>query len=148
MTEVMKIMATSFKRAQAQLQHSVPPTLKQATADPHLRWRLLDTRGHSGPASCVITAPFSWVLVCTRFCVCPPRVSPVLVQWFDGGVNVDLLQEALCHTQVCCTQRPCPCGSPLQTHTSTGTLKQFCLSLCGVSRSWCAYSLFEPSEHL
>ena len=23
--------------------HSVPPTLQQATADPHLRWRLLDT---------------------------------------------------------------------------------------------------------
>ena len=25
------------------LLHSVPPTLKQATADPHLCWRLLDT---------------------------------------------------------------------------------------------------------
>ena len=27
-----------------------------------------------------VTAPFSWVLVCTRFCLCPPRVcfpSPV-----------------------------------------------------------------------
>ena len=27
------------------LLHSVPPTLQQATADPHLRWRLLDTHG-------------------------------------------------------------------------------------------------------
>ena len=24
-----------------------------------------------------------------------------------GGVNGDLLQEGLCHTQVCCTQSPC-----------------------------------------
>ena len=28
------------------LLHSVPPTLKQATADPHLCWRLLDTHRH------------------------------------------------------------------------------------------------------
>ena len=38
--------------------------------------------GKSGSVSCGITAPFSWVLVCTRFCLCPPRVcfpSPVEV---------------------------------------------------------------------
>ena len=28
------------------LQHSVPPTLEQATTDPYLCWRLLDTHGH------------------------------------------------------------------------------------------------------
>ena len=28
------------------LQHSVPPTLEQATTDPCLCWRLLDTHGH------------------------------------------------------------------------------------------------------
>ena len=28
------------------LLRSVPPTLQQATTDPHLRWRFLDTRGH------------------------------------------------------------------------------------------------------
>ena len=66
-----------------------------------------------------------------------------------GGVNGNLLQEGLCQTQVCCTQSPCPCGSPLLTHTSLGdTQKQFCLSLCGLSGSWCAQGLFEPSEHL
>ena len=42
-----------------------------------------------------------------------------------------------------------PCGSPLLTRTSTGdTQMQFCLSLCGVSGSWCAQDLSEPSEHL
>ena len=50
---------------------------------------------------------------------------------------------------VCCTQSPCPCGSPLLTLTSTGDAQtQFCLSLCGVSGSWCTRGLFEPSECL
>ena len=38
--------------------------------------------GKSGSVSCGITAPFSWVLMWTRFCLCPPRVfspSPVEV---------------------------------------------------------------------
>ena len=66
-----------------------------------------------------------------------------------GGVNGNLLQESLCQTQACCTQSPCPCGSPLLTHTSLGdTQTQFCLSLCGVSGSWCTQGLFEPFEHL
>ena len=86
------------------------------------------------------------------FCLCPPRVCfPVLCKfwWLYGGVNDNLLQERFCHTQVCCTQCPCPCGSPLLTCTSTrGTQTQFCVSLCGVSRSWCIQGLFESSEHL
>ena len=45
MVEVMKIMATSFKRSHDALLHSVPPTLQQATADPRLHRRLLDTHG-------------------------------------------------------------------------------------------------------
>ena len=36
-------MATSCKRSGQALLHSVPPTLQQATADPCLCWRLLDT---------------------------------------------------------------------------------------------------------
>ena len=44
---------------------------------------------------------------------------------------------------------PLPCSSPLLTRTSTGdTRAQFCLSLCGVSGSWCTQGLFEPSEGL
>ena len=62
-----------------------------------------------------------------------------------GGLG-DLLQEDLCHTR---TQSPCPCSRPPPTSTSTGdTQTQFCLSLCGVSGSWCTQGLFEPSEHL
>ena len=108
--------------------------------------------GKSGSVSCGVTAPFSWVLVHTRFCLCPPRIYfPVLCKFWQlyGGVNGDLLQKGLCHTQVCCTQSPCPCGSPLPIHTSTGDAQtQFYLSLCGVPGSWCTQGLFEPSEHL
>ena len=59
--------------------------------------------GMSGSVSCGVTAPFFWVLVHTRFCLCPPEsVSPGLCKfwWFYGGVNGDLLQEGLCQTQV------------------------------------------------
>ena len=89
----------------------------------------------------------SW---CTpRFCLCTPRVYfPALCKFWQlyGGVNGDLLQEGLYHTQVCCTQNPCPCGRPLLTRTSTGDAQtQFCLSLCGVSGSWCTKGVFEPS---
>ena len=105
-----------------------------------------------GSVSCGIISPFSWVPVHTRFCLCPPRICfPVLCKfwWLYGGVNGDLLQKGLCHTQVCCTQSPCPCGSPLLTHTSSGdTQTQFCLSLCGVSGSWCTQGIFEPSQRL
>ena len=36
------------------------------------------------------------------------------------GFNGDLIQECLCHTQVWCTQSPCPWGRPLLTWTSAG----------------------------
>ena len=114
-------------------------------------WTLM---GMSGSVSCGVTAPFSWVLVHTSFCLCPPRVCFLVLckfWWLCGGVNDDLLQEeyGLCHTQVCYTQSPCLCSSLLLTHTSTRDIQtQFCLRLCGVSGSWYTQDLFEPSEHL
>ena len=107
--------------------------------------------GKSASAYCRVTAPFSWVLLCTRFCLCPPRVCcSILCKFWElsGGVNGNLLQEGLSHTQVCCTQSPCPCSSPLLTRPSTGDSQtQVWLSLCGVSGSWCTQGLFEPSEY-
>ena len=123
---------------------SRPPPTYVSTGD---SWTL---PGKSGSVSCGVTAPFSWVLVHTRFCLCLSRVYfPVLCKFWPlyGGANGGLLQEGLCHTQVCCIQSLCPCSSPLLTHTSTGDAQtQFCLSLCGVPGFWCAQGLFEPSE--
>ena len=67
MVGVRKVTVTSFKRSHDAVLHSVPLTLQQATADPHLQQRLLDTHGHVWSGSCGVVAPFSWVLVHTRF---------------------------------------------------------------------------------
>ena len=153
MVEVMKIMVTSF-----QWSYACTATLSAPNpAAGHLQsMPPLETPGPSqaslGRSLLGVTAPFSWVPVHTSFCLCPPRVYfPVLCKFWQlyGDVNDDLLQESLCHTQVCCTKSPCPCSSPLLTRTSTGDAQtQFCLSLCGVPGSWRAQGLFEPSERL
>ena len=134
------------------LLYSVPPALQQATADPRLCLTLLDTHGQVWVSLLWGHCSFLLVLVCTRFCLCPPRVCfPVLCKfwWLYGGVNGNLLQEGLCHTQACCTQSPCPCSNPLLTHISLGdTQTEFCLSLGGVSGSWYTQDMFEPSECL
>ena len=99
--------------------HSVPTALQQATADPPLCQSLLDTHGQVWVTLCGVIDPFSWVLVCTRFCLCPPRVCFLVLFKFwhlCGGVNGDFLQEGLCYTQVYCTQSSCLCSSPLMTH--------------------------------
>ena len=46
MVEVMKIMETSSKRSHADTAALSAPNLQQATADPCLHQRLLDTHGH------------------------------------------------------------------------------------------------------
>ena len=101
---------------------------------------LLETPGHSW--SCLgqflvgslLLSPGSW---CTQGFVCSLQesVSPVLCKfwWFYGRVNGDLLQEGLCHTQVCCSQSPCPCGRSLLTLIFTRDPQtQSWLSLCGL----------------
>ena len=121
---------------------SRPPLTHASTGD---SWTL---PGKSGSVSSGVTAAFSWVLVHTRFSLCPPRLYfPVLCKFWQlcGGVNGDLLQEGLCHTQVYCTPSPHPCGIPLLTHTFTeDTQMQFCLTLCGVPGSWCAQNCLSP----
>ena len=117
---------------------------------------LPETPGHSQaslgqflPGSLLLSSGF-WYAP-GSVCALQESVSPVLCKFwqFYGGVNGDLLQEGLCHTQVYYTQSPCPLSSPLLTCTSSGdTQTQFCLSLCGISGSWCTQGLFEPCEHL
>ena len=113
MVGVMKIMVTSFNTSHASTATLSAPTLQQLTADPLLCWRLLNTPGQVwvsllwGHCSCLL-GPGAH-----KFCLCPPRVyCPVLCKFRQlyGGVNGDLLQEGLCHTQVCCAQGPCPCS--------------------------------------
>ena len=76
--------------------YSRPPPTHASVGD---CWTLT---GKSGSVSYGVTPPFSWVLVHAKLCLCPPRVCfPVLCKIWQlcGGVNGDLLQEGLCHTQ-------------------------------------------------
>ena len=153
MVEVMKIMETSFKRSHAGTAALSAPN--PAAGD---RWsvlppRLLDT--HRQVWVILLWGHDSFLLgpdVHKILFVPSQNLFPhVLCKFWRiyCRVNGDLLQEGLCHTQVYCTQSPCPRSSPLLTHTSSGdTQTQFCLSLCGVSGSWFVQGLFEPSEHL
>ena len=105
------------------LLRSVPPIPQQATADPRLRRRLLDTDGQVwvsllwGHCSFLLGPGAPKVLSVPSKSLFPQSCASLVV--YDG-FNGDLLQEGLCYTQVCCTQSPCPCSRPLQTHTSTG----------------------------
>ena len=117
----MNIKVTSLKRSHACT--AILSALHQATADPRLRQRFLDTHGQV------------WVSLLWSHCsfllgpgahealfVPTKSLFPRLCKFWRlyGGVNGDLLQEGLCYTQVCCTQSPCTCGSPPLTHISTG----------------------------
>ena len=150
---VMKIMATSFKRSHA----CTTTTAPNPAAGHHPPMPLLETPGHSQASlgqsfvQSLLLSPGSW---CAQDFVCALQesVSPVLCKfwWLYGGVNGDLLQEGLCHTQVCSTQSPCPCGRPLLTCTSSGdtqTHKGRSDSV-SVGSSGVHKVLFDPSEHV
>ena len=102
-----------------------------------------ETPGHSQAnlgqslVGSLLVSPWSW---CTQdfISALQASVAPILYKfwWLHGGFNGDFLQEVLCHTQVCCTQSPCPCDRSLLTCTSTGdtqTLKGRSGSVCAVS---------------
>ena len=146
-------MVTSFKRSHA---YTAVFSAPDPSAGHHQPSPPPGTPGHSQASwvkslvGSLLLSPGSW---CTQVFVCALQesVSPVLCKfwWLSGGVNGKLLQEGLCHTQVCCTQSPCPCDRPLLTCTSTGSPQtQFQFSLRGVSGSWCTQGLFEPSKCL
>ena len=102
---------------------------------------LPQTPGHSWASlgqylvGSLLLSPRSW---CAQgfICALQESVSPVLCKlwWLCGGVNGNLLQEDLCHTQVYCTQSPCPCSSSLLIHQFSSvqfsSVAQLCPTLC------------------
>ena len=130
MVEVMKIMATSFKRSHA------------GTAAPN------PEAGHRQPMPLTETPGHSWAslgqyLVGSLLLFLGPGVHKALFvpskSLFPqscesfGGSMVGLMatpSKRAYYNQVCCTQSPCPCGRPLLTHTFSGdTQTQFLLCL-------------------
>ena len=72
MVEIITIMATSFRRSHAHIATLSAPSPAAGHSWPTPPPETLT--GKSGSVSYGVTAPFSWVLVCTRFCLCPSRV--------------------------------------------------------------------------
>ena len=105
MVEVTKIMATSFKRSPT---HTAACRAPNPAAGHRQPTPLPETPGHSQASlgqsltGSLLLFPGSWYS--------QESVSPVLCKFWQlcGGVNGDLLQEGLCHTQVCCAQSPVP----------------------------------------
>ena len=103
------------------------PPLTHASA--RASWTLTSSLDQSLVGSLLLsTRPW-----CTQVSVCALQgsVSLVLCKFWQlyGGVHGYLLQEGLCHTQVCCTQSPCPCGRPLLTCTTSGDTQHSFISV-------------------
>ena len=131
----MKIMVTSFKRSHASTATLSAPDPAADHRQSCLCQRLPDTHRQGWVSLLWGHCSFFLGPGAHKVCVLQESVSPVLCKFWQlyGGVNGGVLQDGLCHTQVCCTQIPCPFNSPLLTRTSAGdTQTQFCLSLCGV----------------
>ena len=105
------------------LLHTVPPSLQQDTIKSHLCWRLLDTHRQIWLSHLWSQYSFSWVLVCTRFFLRPPRVCFPVLHRSDssmGGRGVGVRSTA--------TRAPVPVAvyfwpiSPQETLTHSSVL--------------------------
>ena len=118
----MKIMATSFKRSHA---HTAPLSAPDPASGHRQPMPPPETPGHSQASlgqsvvGSLLFSSGSQGFVCAL----QECVSLVLCKFwrFYGGVNGDLLEEGLCHTQVCCTQSQ---TSARDTQTLKGRLAQ------------------------
>ena len=135
--EVMKIMVTSFKRS-----HAFTATLSapNPAAGHHQPMPPPETRGHSWASlgqslvGSLLLSPGSW---CAQGSVCALQES-ISQSCVSSGSSVVGLKATsprglMPHPRLL-PQSPCPCGSSLLTHTSTGdtqTQAPFYLSLWG-----------------
>ena len=153
MVEVMKIMATSFKRSHAGTATLSVPNPAAGHCQP---MPLLETAGHSqaslgqSPVGSLLLSPGSR---CTQVSACALQEyisqSCVISRNSMVGLMVSSSKRAYAIPRSAAPKSPCPYVSPLLTHTSTGYAQtQSYLSLCGVPGFWCTQGMSEPSEHL
>ena len=113
---------------------SRPPPTHASARD---SWTLT---GKSGSVSCGVTAPFSWVLVCTRFCFCSPRVCfPVLCKFWQlyGGLMVTSSKRAYAIPRSAAPRAPAPQQSTADLYLLRRHPNTVYPSLCGVPGCWC-----------
>ena len=100
------------------LLHSVPPTLQQATSDPHLCQGLLDTQRQvrESLVGSLLLSLGSW---CTQGSVMPSKSlfpSPVYVLKLYDGVNGDLLLRAYVIPRSAAPRAPAPRQSTIDPY--------------------------------
>ena len=139
MVEVMKIMVTSFKMAHACTATLSPPTLQQATTDSRLHQILLDTHGQlwvslfGGHCSFLLGPSVHKVLFVPSKSLFPQSCvssgSSTVGLMVTSSKRAYAIPRSACHTQVCCTQSPCPRSSPLLTSMPQKTPKHSSVSV-------------------
>ena len=144
-------MVTSFKSVACTATLSAP----NPAAGHHRPTPPLETPGHfwaslgQSLVGSLLLSPGSW---CTQSFVCALQesISPVLCKFWQlySGVNGNLLQGGLCHTQVCCIQSPCPCGCPLLTILSDYLAILLTISAYHPAGLLCPWTLGIPSQSL
>ena len=134
------------------LLHSVPPTLQQATANPRLRQRLLDT--HRQVWVSLLWGHCSFLLGpgAHKF-LCVPSKSLLPQSCVSSGSSKVWLmatssKRAHAISKSAAPRAPVPVAVPADPYLHRRHSTQFCLSLCGILASWFAQGLFEPPEHL
>ena len=104
-------------------------------------WRLM---GKSGSVACGVTAPFSWVLVCTRFCLCPSRVYfPVLCKLWRlyEGLMVTSSKRAYVIPKSAAPRVPAPATAHCWPVPPQETLKHNSVSVSVGSLGPCAHKV-------
>ena len=150
MVEVMKIMQPPSKGPSLALLSSVSLTLQPPSthASPRDSWTLM---GKSGPVSCGITAPFSWVLVHTVLFLPSKSLFPHSCV-NSGGSMVALMVTSSKRAYAISRSAASRALAPVVGHwwavPLQETLKHSSGSVYGVTGSWCTQDLFEPSECL
>ena len=107
----MKTMATSFKRSQACTAVLSAPSLQQATANPRILRRLLDTHGQVWVSLFCGHCFFLLGPGTHRLCLCPPSsVFSVLCKFWrlSGGVMVTSSKRACAIPRSTAPRAPAP----------------------------------------
>ena len=128
------LMATS-ERTQAKRRLPgllLPVSLREAlptltsTGDP------LTLAGRSGSVSCGVTDSFPWILVCTRFCLCPPRLESLFPPALWKSCNqIPLASKVRSPSlEACCEAQ--------NLHNNGRTSSVMCSPVCGLptQRGW------------
>ena len=120
----------------------------------HQPMPLPETPGHSQASldqslmGSLLLSPGSW---CAQGSICALQESVSLVLckfwWLSGELMVTSSKRAYDIPRSTAPRAPAPQQSTADPYLLRRHQTQFCVSLCGVSGSWCAQGLFEPSEH-